>query len=193
MITQYEAVVLETILSEYSDWILTNKNSKIVKIFGLFELNPYGIYCILMENLVNSRERVTVFDLKGSLANRKVILTGGKKTPVLKDENFIEMNIKLDARNTNIVEILKQDISLLKSLELIDYSLIVAIKTEVLQNSTLVHNFSIGIIDFLQKFNLAKKSEKHLKSLFQKSSEISSTEPLPYYERISRLIDKIFL
>jgi hypothetical protein len=193
MITTYEALVIEKILPEYSNWILASQTSKIVKVFGMFQIKPDGVYCIIMENLVDSRETMTVFDLKGSLANRKVTITDDKKNPVLKDENFIEMDLKLDARNSNIVQALKNDILLLKSLELIDYSLIVAIKTEELENSTLVQNYSIGIIDFLQKFSFVKKSEKTIKSLFYKSSEISSTDPTAYYQRMTLFIDRIFL
>jgi hypothetical protein len=192
MITQYEALVLENILAEYSNWILNNKNSKIVKIFGLFEINPGEIYCIIMENLIIDRDSMTVFDLKGSLANRKVIATDSRPNPVFKDENFIEMGIKLDSGNINIVEILKNDFLFLKTLELIDYSLIVAIKRDELEISTLVQKYTIGIIDFLQKFNLAKKSEKTLKSLFYKSADISSTDSTAYYQRITQFVDRIF-
>jgi hypothetical protein len=193
MITQYEVLVLENIIAEYSNWILNNKNSKIVKIFGLFEINPGGIYCIIMENLVTDRESMTVFDLKGSLANRRVIASESKPNPVFKDENFLEIGIKLESGNPSVVEILRNDFLFLKTQELIDYSLIIAIKIEELGNSTLVQSYSIGIIDFLQKFSLAKKSEKTIKSLFYKSSEISSTDSPAYYQRITQFLNSIFI
>ena len=53
--------------------------------------------------------------------------------------------------------------------------------------------YILGIIDYLETWNMRKKGEKWYKSLFTKSEAISSQSPEYYSERFCHnLIDKIF-
>ena len=126
-----------------------------------------------MENISKNFDilnvRLFIFDLKGSINNRKEIIRKGK---VLKCVNFVEINksnkklVKLDYQDIETISnIVQEDSDFLEKMGLIDYSLLLDI--EQLTNS--MHNeerfiklsrnefraydnskiYHIGIIDFL--------------------------------------------
>ena len=126
-----------------------------------------------MENISKNFDilnvRLFIFDLKGSINNRKEIIRKGK---VLKCVNFVEINksnrklVKLDSQDIETISnIVQEDSDFLEKMGLIDYSLLLDI--EQLTNS--MHNeerfiklsrnefsaydnskiYHIGIIDFL--------------------------------------------
>lgn len=54
-------------------------------------------------------------------------------------------------------------------------------------------SYILGIIDYLETWNMRKKGEKWYKSIFTQSSEISSQSPEFYCQRFYfELVDKIF-
>ena len=113
--------------------------------------------------------RLFIFDLKGSINNRKEIIKKGK---VLKCVNFVDVNnsnhklVKLDAQDIEkISNIVQQDSDFLERMGLIDYSLLLDVEqlTNSLQSQDRFNRLSrnefrayddskiyhIGIIDFL--------------------------------------------
>ena len=199
IITNEEKTVLLGIFRKYFDRVINNPDSKLVRIFGLFTILPEKVHLIVMGNLIPYRENRVIFDLKGSFLNRKV---GIDNFPifdkVLKDQNFIESNIKLCLSNENIklLTILKEDFEILYKQNIMDYSLILAIPVDKIGISGQIkysEDINIGIIDILQKYNLSKISEKNLKGLFYKTEDISSADPSSYFTRINNFLSKVFL
>ena len=119
-----------------------NKDSLIVKTFGAFTVKTDStdeVHLVLMENtlqLKNKKGLEYIFDLKGSLVDRKV---KGKITPstTLKDLNLLmaleasKNFIKLESEEIRrkIITIVKSDVDFLASLGFMDYSLLVGIET----------------------------------------------------------------
>ncbi|OMJ66232.1 hypothetical protein SteCoe_37003 [Stentor coeruleus] len=200
IITEDEAHVFLDILKIYSNRILNCPESKLVRIYGLFQIKPYKLYILLMENLFENSEKMTIFDLKGSRVNRKTLRGSGKNqsanTSVQKDEDFLNSGIQIafDSEAEKIIQVLGEDFLLLRGMEMTDYSLIIGIDLSKLDNESarVSDGIVFGIIDFLQKYNIAKKSEKHFKSLFYKTNEISAADPEFYYRRIKEFLNKIF-
>ena len=89
-----ELKVMLKILPDYIRHFKKNPNSLLVKIFGVFTLKKSGmspVYIMLMENTMRFKDPKQlnyVFDLKGSMVDRKVSgMT--KHTTTLKDINFL--------------------------------------------------------------------------------------------------------
>jgi Phosphatidylinositol-4-phosphate 5-Kinase len=189
VLTKKDKKVFLKILSGYFERILSG--SKIVKIFGLFTLKPDNIDFIIMENLIPNRENSIIFDLKGSLLNRKIQIPRFPViNTVLKDQNFIDSKIKIKLENKNILHELIQDFEFLSKSNIIDYSLMLGILSEHIENEKEITEdlISLGIIDIFQTYNLQKVSEKQIKSIVYKSYNVSSTDPKKYCERIIKFI-----
>jgi Phosphatidylinositol-4-phosphate 5-Kinase len=176
------------ILPGYYDRIVNQSQSKLVKIFGLFTLKPENINFIVMENLIPDRKNCVVFDIKGSIVNRKTEISRFPDTEsVLKDLNFIESQINIKFETKDIFYSLIEDFGFLNKFNIIDYSLILGIPCQSLETTDRVipgSYLNIGIIDIFQNYNLKKLSEKSLKSLLYKPDEISVTNPKQYHDRI---------
>ena len=162
--------------------------SLIAKIYGVYEfkgLNRSSICLILMKNIAGfSKECIQrTYDLKGSRYDRQVIKSAfdEKKAGkyVLKDLDFLKLEQKIyisEADKQNVIEILQKDALFLQSCGLIDYSLqVFKIKFEEKNHFEELYCFKsikeenvwyfIGIIDYLQKYDVMKKMEKYAKKV----------------------------
>lgn len=159
-----------------------------------------------MENILYKKDESLVFDLKGSRLSRKVKgITNPLNPPksvVLKDINFeeycYEINLQEQVKKS-IAKVLKNDFLVLKNLKIMDYSMLLAIcdkKDQELNRFSIEDNsgqvLSIGIIDFFQEYNLKKVGEKAMKSVLNKTKDISTVSPEDYYKRICDYVDTIF-
>lgn len=142
--------------------------SAIAKMFGFYQViikNPatgaeFNWYLLLMENLFYDREPTRIFDLKGSMRNRKVQSTG-ERDEVLLDENMVDFiyETPLFAREHS-KKILSQsvwnDTLFLGRQNVMDYSLMIAIDEG---RSELV----VGVIDCIRTYTWDKKLESWIK------------------------------
>lgn len=118
-----------------------NQDSLLAKILGAFTVktdSADAIHLMLMENtlqLKNPDGLKYIFDLKGSLVDRKVT---GKitKTTTMKDVNFligVDSNPNFvdlrEADREKLLQIVKNDADFLADQDLMDYSLLVGIET----------------------------------------------------------------
>jgi Phosphatidylinositol-4-phosphate 5-Kinase len=194
VLTKKDKKTFLKILPGYFQRVTQDSGSKLVKIFGLFTLKPDNIEFIVMENLIPNRENSIIFDLKGSLLDRKTQIPSFPiVNKVLKDINFIESQIKIKLENKNLLSQLIQDFEFLYKYNIIDYSLILGIPTQCLENKQddlTTEVIKIGIIDIFQSYNLKKVSETKFKSLLHNSDEISSINSKRYYERITKFIEE---
>lgn len=122
----------------------------LARIYGVYKVNIKwhpAIYFMLMENTVRVEKPVShLFDLKGSFANRKIILENQKansaklrkvcKDRTLKDQDFVYLQkfrtpnlINLAAFDRKeIVEAVEADAAFLETQGLMDYSLLLGVE-----------------------------------------------------------------
>ncbi|KIA75746.1 phosphatidylinositol-4-phosphate 5-kinase [Aspergillus ustus] len=142
--------------------------SAIAKMFGFYQViikNPatnteFNWYLLLMENLFYDRVPTRIFDLKGSMRNRKVQSTG-ERNEVLLDENMVEFiyETPLFAREHSkklLAQSVWNDTLFLGRQNVMDYSLMIAIDES---RSELV----VGVIDCIRTYTWDKKLESWIK------------------------------
>ncbi|KAI9038561.1 1-phosphatidylinositol-3-phosphate 5-kinase FAB1 [Aspergillus affinis] len=142
--------------------------SAIAKMFGFYQViikNPatgaeFNWYLLLMENLFYDRVPTRIFDLKGSMRNRKVQSTG-ERNEVLLDENMVDFiyETPLFARDHSkklLSQSVWNDTLFLGRQNVMDYSLMIAIDE---QRSELV----VGVIDCIRTYTWDKKLESWIK------------------------------
>ncbi|EPS30239.1 hypothetical protein PDE_05189 [Penicillium oxalicum 114-2] len=142
--------------------------SAIAKMFGFYQIiikNPatgieQNCFLLLMENLFYDRAPNRLFDLKGSMRNRKVESTG-EQDEVLLDENMVDFiyETPLFAREHSkklLSQSVWNDTLFLGRQNVMDYSLMIAIDEN---RSELV----VGIIDCIRTYTWDKKLESWIK------------------------------
>lgn len=142
--------------------------SAIAKMFGFYQViikNPatgveFNWFLLLMENLFYDRVPTRIFDLKGSMRNRKVQSTG-ERNEVLLDENMVDFiyETPLFAREHSkklLSQSVWNDTLFLGRQNVMDYSLMIAIDEN---RQELV----VGIIDCIRTYTWDKKLESWIK------------------------------
>ncbi|KAJ9503737.1 Mitochondrial distribution and morphology protein 12 [Exophiala xenobiotica] len=142
--------------------------SVIAKMLGFYQIiikNPvtgleYNWFLLVMENLFYDRIPTRIFDLKGSMRNRKINATG-EKNEVLLDENMVEFIYEspLFTREHSkklLRSSVHNDTLFLARQNVMDYSLMVAID-EVRKELV------VGIIDCIRTYTWDKKLESWIK------------------------------
>ncbi|KIX95972.1 uncharacterized protein Z520_08227 [Fonsecaea multimorphosa CBS 102226] len=142
--------------------------SVIAKMFGFYQIIvknsatglEYNWFLLVMENLFYDRVPTRIFDLKGSMRNRKMNATG-EKGEVLLDENMVEFIYEspLFAREHSkklLRSSVHNDTLFLARQNVMDYSLMVAIDEN---RKELV----VGIIDCIRTYTWDKKLESWIK------------------------------
>jgi 1-phosphatidylinositol-3-phosphate 5-kinase len=142
--------------------------SVIAKMLGFYQIiikNPvtgveYNWFLLVMENLFYDRTPTRIFDLKGSMRNRKIQSTG-ERNEVLLDENMVEFIYEspLFARDHSkklLRSSVHNDTLFLARQNVMDYSLMMAIDEN---RKELV----VGIIDCIRTYTWDKKLESWIK------------------------------
>ncbi|OJJ46927.1 hypothetical protein ASPZODRAFT_1858093 [Penicilliopsis zonata CBS 506.65] len=142
--------------------------SAIAKMFGFYQViikNPatgteFNWFLLLMENLFYDRVPTRIFDLKGSMRNRKVQSTG-ERNEVLLDENMVDFiyETPLFAREHSkklLGQSVWNDTLFLGRQNVMDYSLMIAID----ENR---RELVVGIIDCIRTYTWDKKLESWIK------------------------------
>lgn len=142
--------------------------SAIAKMFGFYQIiikNPvtgveFNWFLLLMENLFYDRVPTRIFDLKGSMRNRKVQSTG-ERDEVLLDENMVDFIYETPLfTREHSKKLLSQsvwnDTLFLGRQNVMDYSLMIAIDEP---RKELV----VGIIDCIRTYTWDKKLESWIK------------------------------
>ena len=125
------------ILKNYINHLENNKNSLIIRFYGLYKLVLYKnhkikkqlILCVMNNLLKSSVKPDLIFDLKGSSYNREKKTKDSKMAP-RKDNDWVKADFKLlftKEKYNRFLKIIEKDKEFLKSQNLIDYSLLVGI------------------------------------------------------------------
>lgn len=191
------------ILPKYTERIFGCGESRLIRILGLFKLIPENQDFIIMENIVPGKENALLFDLKGSLIDRRVSTsTETKLGKVLKDKNFYEEDLKIEIDSDKagrLIKVLEEDFEILRAENIMDYSILLAFYHKVPEQFNryfIVGSqgcYSLGVIDILQEYNFSKISEEKLKKIYkQNTSMLSVAEPSIYYQRIIDFLTQLF-
>ncbi|KAI9361640.1 hypothetical protein DFJ73DRAFT_621018 [Zopfochytrium polystomum] len=122
------------VLKEYYEHIRNNPQTLLSRIFGLHRVKLPGnrkIHFVVMGNVMPSNYDVhETYDLKGSTVGRKVPRAQVEKNPraTLKDLNWLENGRKLylgPEKRELFVGQMEKDVEFLKSMKIMDYSLLV--------------------------------------------------------------------
>lgn len=129
---------LRRILKDYYNYVKQNPNTLLCQFYGLHRLKmatrtgTVKVHVLVMNNLlpplVNTSD---CYDLKGSTYGRKTSEKKKLQGSCLKDLNFIENKTEIYLSNEKKMQIefqLKRDVDLLKSLNIMDYSLLLGLK-----------------------------------------------------------------
>ena len=168
----------------------------IAKMLGFYQIiikNPvtgveFNWFVLLMENLFYDRTPTRIFDLKGSMRNRKIQSTG-ERNEVLLDENMVEFIYEspLFAREHS-KKLLRasvwNDTLFLARQNVMDYSLMVAIDEN---RKELV----VGIIDCIRTYTWDKKLESWIKDRGKNRPTVTS--PKEYKSRFREAMARYVL
>jgi hypothetical protein len=201
IVNRQERYLLLDILPAYSKRLCECPESKIVRIFGMFKVTSSKHTFIIMENVVKQKNKALVFDLKGSIDDRYVQPEDSQEGAILKDGNFLEMHKKVNVskdQKEDILRILAEDLKFFTKHNIIDYSLLLAFYSEVIDHDSRYlmigvdrSLYCLGIIDFLQEYSFKKKLELFIKRIKGKvnTSVCSSTK---YSKRFLSFIEQEF-
>lgn len=129
---------LRRILNDYYNYVKNNPNTLLCQFYGLHRLKmatrtgTVKVHVLVMNNLLPPLVNVTdCYDLKGSTFGRKTSEKKRLQGSCMKDLNFIENKTEIYLSNKKKEEVenqLKNDIALLKRLNIMDYSLLLGLK-----------------------------------------------------------------
>ena len=170
--------------------------SVIAKMLGFYQVvikNPvtgteFNWFLLVMENLFYDRSPTRIFDLKGSMRNRKIQSTG-EQNEVLLDENMVEFIYEspLFAREHS-KKLLRasvwNDTLFLARQNVMDYSLMIAIDEN---RKELV----VGIIDCIRTYTWDKKLESWIKDRGKNRPTVTS--PKEYKSRFREAMGRYVL
>ncbi|KAL8753598.1 MAG: hypothetical protein Q9184_005373, partial [Pyrenodesmia sp. 2 TL-2023] len=170
-----------------SECLFHDLPSVIAKMVGFYQIiikNPltgvdFNWYLIVMENLFYDRSLTRIFDLKGSMRNRRIQSTG-EQNEVLLDENMVDFIYEspLFAREHS-KKVLRasvwNDTLFLARQNVMDYSLMIAIDEDR-------RELVVGIIDVIRTYTWDKKLEFWIKEKGGKGRP-TVTSPRDYKNR----------
>ena len=218
--------LLNGFMENYYIHIINNPDSLLARLYGIYTITIRGISqvnIVLMQNINslgnNHKSLYRVFDLKGSLVERKTKnIQNTDKSRALKDLDFLYLrkidkqfiNFTKDAILQIVYELLQKDLIMLTDNNLMDYSILFFVfiipdqKNEeeykevmdlfcdklneqrlyISRNSKYL--YLIGIIDYLQEFNLKKFLENKYKTMLygKEVMNISAVAPTIYSNRM---------
>ena len=178
-----------------SETLFHDLPSVIAKMLGFYQIlikNPvsgveFDWYVIVMENLFYDRSPTRIFDLKGSMRNRRIQSTG-EQNEVLLDENMVEFIYEspLFAREHSkklLRASVYNDTLFLAQQNVMDYSLMIAIDEN---RKELV----VGIIDCIRTYTWDKKLESWMKG---GKNRPTVTSPREYKRRFREAMSRYVL
>lgn len=179
-----------------SESLFHDMPSVIAKMLGFFQViikNPntgveFNWFLLVMENLFYDRSPTRIFDLKGSMRNRRIQSTG-EKNEVLLDENMVEfiyespLFVREHSKKLLRASVWNDTLFLSKQ-NVMDYSLMVAIDKDR-------HELVVGIIDCIRTYTWDKRLESWIKDRGKNKPTVTS--PRDYKNRFREAMGRYVL
>ncbi|KAI7868768.1 SAICAR synthase-like protein [Spinellus fusiger] len=127
---------MRKVLKDYYQHVCKNPNTLLCRFYGLYRIKlPHGrkIHFVVMSNVFPANKDIhETYDLKGSTFGRRTSDEEIIKNPhaVMKDQNWVQRNKTLElgpSKRHLFITQLERDIELLKTLNIMDYSLLIGI------------------------------------------------------------------
>lgn len=170
----------------------------LAKFYGIYQITirntaqqQQKMYVMVMENVFRGRNFTRMFDLKGSMRNRRAAETG-KANEVLLDENMVEYIFErpLFVREYSkkmLRASLYNDTLFLTKMNVMDYSLVIGV-----DEST--NTIFAGIIDFVRTYTWDKKIESWVKGKATSGTkEPTVVSPKQYKVRFRESMERYFV
>jgi hypothetical protein len=195
---------INKMLFGYYKRVFNHEDSILSRILGVFGFDHIHTNIIILENITPYRENALLFDMKGSTYQRSTISNPEQATKgkTMKDMDFKLLDFKLyldPAISIELYDIIAKDVEYLKSVGVMDYSILVGVYENYNEASSRYTIFSkvnqvcnIGIIDFMQDYDIKKRAEGEIKRMVS-GMEISSIEPDEYAKRFLVFIKRSLL
>lgn len=161
-----EHKLLRRILRRYYEHVKTNPNTLISQFYGLHRVSlPFGrkIHFVVMNNvfpaLYEIHER---YDLKGSVLGREYTKGDHKPIVVYKDLDWLRNHRRIvlgPEKREQIIKQLEKDVAFLKSVNVMDYSLLIGIHDMSRGNSALKSLFNLDQFGPVDKKNGKNKGD----------------------------------
>ena len=211
-----KSFLLNTFLPAYFHHI-QNKDSLLARVLGVFCFEDNrGIQfdIMLMRSVICTPGNImALFDLKGSQVARKLLkderitrISELERGVIYKDMDFLQtvgtLQMPVSQRNW-LLSTLRSDIELLSSLNIMDYSLLLAFVPHSPMSSEQYRfsgkepsewDYYIGVIDYLQVYTRMKRLEtltKGLVSSGRQAQQISIVDPVQYAARFMAFVEQI--
>jgi 1-phosphatidylinositol-3-phosphate 5-kinase len=209
-LNQKESLSFSAFAPSYIDYISNslkyNRPTTLTKIVGIYHIqyrqNSTGENfkrdILVLENLLsdnpyfNSTIPPVIYDLKGSMRNRLVIVDEGQTNIVLLDENFLTQTqenpfyVRLHTKWT-LMKALYADTQFLAKHGIVDYSLLVSYHND--EQKSIIY---AGIIDYIRTYTWDKKIETIVKSITVVGPTPTVISPGEYRARFLRQMDQYF-
>lgn len=206
LVTMNDLRKLEKIVDDYVKYVTASPQTLLARILRVFTMKTLDFDTndafILMQSVRPAGKHV-VFDVKGCIEGRWLAEEGIVSTSFGRDQDLLDSKylLVLQENSDRFGSVLKQlgeDTRFLLSHNIMDYSLLISFSEEQTQLPGSVQlsdgtYCTLGLIDYLQEYNMVKKMEGAFKGLFKNASELSSVDSQKYSERmIDFVLQKIF-
>jgi len=210
-IERHELITLKDRTERYYQYIHTSPHSLITKFYGIYSIqmpNTKKIRFVVMDFLFGNQKIQAKYDIKGSWVNRR----SNKNASLLMDLD-LKQKICLPSRVAkNLLQQLERDVEFLKSVGIMDYSLLIGIHDSLREDThtpsssrifkptqdrgiVSIHDeiFYLGIIDVTQTFNFNKRMERFAKVFCLRKDRhgISAIDPDKYAKRFMKRMREI--
>ena len=210
-LNQKESLSFATFAPSYIDYVSNalkhHRPTSLTKIFGIYHIQYYHSVTkenfkrdiLVLENLLNNQNLSlnstlppVIYDLKGSMRNRLVVVDETQTNAVLLDENFLTQTqenpfyVRLHTKWT-LMKALFADSQFLAKHGIVDYSLLVSCHTDEQQSIVFA-----GIIDYIRTYTWDKKIETIVKSMSGQGQSPTVISPEHYRTRFLRRMDQYF-
>ena len=190
-LNKQEASFFKTFAPVFVQYLMDNPHSLLMRVYGLYKVDHLEF--MLIENVLNTGQLKLsrIYDLKGSVVHRRA--KDGSGTQLDLNWNDDKAIVLLEAKDREIMlHQIEKDSMFLSKHNLMDYSLLVGIyekdEESNMSEEDLVQMskdksycfisydrqqlYFLGIIDYLQEYNLKKKLAHGIKSLNHDSKEL---------------------
>ncbi|WUR02919.1 phosphatidylinositol 4-phosphate 5-kinase [Vairimorpha necatrix] len=126
IIQNYEFDTLLRIINDYTEYLINNRDTYLVKILGCvtYKTKEKEIRFIIMKNVFRSEDIESIFDLKGDNLYRT------RNQYIKKDKEWYKEKKKIEIGNVEkCIEQIKKDVGFLRDLNIMDYSLVISVNT----------------------------------------------------------------
>lgn len=210
-LNQKESLSFSTFAPSYIEHVSNsfrhNRPITLAKIFGIYHIQyrqtstgeNFKRDILVLENLLyhqslqcHSSIPPVIYDLKGSMRNRLVVVEQGQTNSVLLDENFFTQSqenpcyVRLHTKWT-LMKALYADTQFLSKHGIVDYSLLISLHPDDPQSVIYA-----GIIDYIRTYTWDKKIETIVKSMSVVGPTPTVISPENYRTRFLRRMDQYF-